>query len=447
MRNRKYGKFKVLSALVLLTLILSSAGMAGFDSVFAQDGPPPPEVEEINEYYTVEHLTMADGTKLERAAINGPSSPPVGAELGRTLEPLPSIGTIADFPSYDWVFGCSAVSGAMIAGYFDRTGYPDFYTGPTNNGKMTKSDTPWPTWTDVSSTTYPNNPLVASHAGVDGRGGSNKGSIDDYWVQYGSSANDPYVGNWTQHTWTNAIGDDMKTSQSAYGSTDGSTWFYNYSDATKLTCAAMDSFSIVDDGNQGRRDFAIRRGYTVTSCWNQKTYNKATGGFSLTDLKTYLDRDVPVFLNLEGHSIVAYGYSGSTVYIRNTWDNDPSNTYSMVWDATPSYSGMDLNSVAILTLAPTAPKTKFPKGPLTQDMPRFKWTKVAGATKYQITLWQGSTRIWWRTVYSPFCTSDACMKKWWIPIPDGSYTWKVRAYKDGAWGPWSWKRWFSVTTP
>ena len=39
---------------------------------------------------------------------------------------------------------------------------------------------------------------------------------------------DPYITNgWTQHTWGEAIGDYMKTSQSAYGNTDGSTSFYN----------------------------------------------------------------------------------------------------------------------------------------------------------------------------------------------------------------------------
>ena len=46
-------------------------------------------------------------------------------------------------------------------------------------------------------------------------------------MQYGSSASDPYItGGWTQHTWGDAIGDYMKTSQSAYDNTDGSTNFY-----------------------------------------------------------------------------------------------------------------------------------------------------------------------------------------------------------------------------
>jgi hypothetical protein len=104
-------------------------------------------------------------------------------------------------------------------------------------------------------------------------------------VQYGSSADELNItGGWAQHTWSDAIGDYLKTRQSVYGSTDGSTWFYNYEDATKLTCAAMGSFSIVDDGTQGRRDYYQAGGYTVTECYNQRTYNTASNGLSLEGL-------------------------------------------------------------------------------------------------------------------------------------------------------------------
>ena len=103
----------------------------------------------------------------------------------------------------------------MIAAYYDRGTYPNMYAGPTNGGVMPLTDTSWPTWSDGYET-YPNNPLIASHIGVDGRGAI-RGSIDDYWVQYDSAANDPYItGGWPQHTWGTAIGDYMKTSQSAY---------------------------------------------------------------------------------------------------------------------------------------------------------------------------------------------------------------------------------------
>jgi hypothetical protein len=30
-------------------------------------------------------------------------------------------------PAYDWSFGCSATSGSMIAAYYDRNDFADFY--------------------------------------------------------------------------------------------------------------------------------------------------------------------------------------------------------------------------------------------------------------------------------------------------------------------------------
>ena len=261
-------------------------------------------------------------------------------------------GTLANFPSYSWVFGCSAVSGAMIAAWYDRGSYPNLYTGPTNGGLMPLTDTSWATWSDGTGDTYPNNPLIASHNGIDGR--TIKGSIDDYWIEYGSGASDPYItGGWTQHTWENAIGDYMKTSQSAdpYKNTDGSTKFFTYtSSPEKLTCAAMVGAGISTvDGTYGRKLFYEARGYTVTDCYNQKTDNNS-GGFTLANFKAEIDAGHPVLLNLAGHSIVGYGYSGSTIYIRDTWDNDPSHTYTMPWGGSYGNPAMALLSVSVVKL-------------------------------------------------------------------------------------------------
>ena len=178
----------------------------------------------------------------DRNIINGPPVPPPGYELERATvslpEPNPEMGTnTLTVPAFRWVFGCSAVSGAMIAGYYDRNGFPNMYTGPTNGGVMPLIEDPsWGTWTDIAGATYPNNPLIASHNGLDGR--STRGSIDDYWVQYGVRLMIPISqGSWTQHTWGDAIGDYMKTSQSAYGNTDGATSFYSFNSAARLPAA------------------------------------------------------------------------------------------------------------------------------------------------------------------------------------------------------------------
>ncbi|MFA7407812.1 MAG: hypothetical protein WCY93_08375 [Anaerolineaceae bacterium] len=400
---------KSLFSLILLFIVLSlsvpnqlmfvqaepSAQMDSPDEEISTlpDGAVITSIEEVNPYFTVENYILTDGTRLSRGIINGPSKPPAGYEAEReaSIQPLPSRGTIPDFPSYNWVFGCSAVSGAMIAAYYDRNGYPNMYAGPTNSGVMPITNTSWGTWSDGYEN-YPNNPLVASKNGVDGR--SSRGSIDDYWVRYGSSANDPYITNgWSQHAWGTAIGDFMKTSQSAYGNTDGSTSFWNYtSHPAKYTCATMETESAGGgkmisevDGTYGRKLFYEARGYTVTECYNQRT--DVAGGFSLANFQAEIDAGHPVMINVEGHTMVGYGYEGSTIYIRDTWDSDPSETYTMPWGG--YYQDMKMYAVSVVKLAPITSPPAVPTGVAASDgtytdKVRVTWNASNGATYYRV---------------------------------------------------------------
>lgn len=368
---------KTVAATVCLGLGLFVCFMAyGLPAAHAQKAERPTDAlaaqvvsETYSEYLTTRTLMLDGGLLIDEYTINGPPTPPPGYELDRTAvalpESIPEMGTnTLTVPAFNWVFGCSSVSGSMIAGYYDRNGYPNIYTGPTNGGVMPLDNSSWPTWTDVSNTTYPNIPLAASHQGVDGR--TTRGSIDDYWVEYGSSANDPYITNgWTEHTWGDAIGDYMKTSQSGHGynNTDGSTSFYNYNSlAIPLTCSDMLSGGIANlDGTYGRKLFYEARGYTVTDCYSQKTDNTIAGGFSFAQYKAEIDAGRPVMLNLEGHTIVGVGYDDSTntVYIHDTWDY---NNHTMTWGG--SYSGMQLLSVSIVNLQSTV----TPKGAVTVNI-------------------------------------------------------------------------------
>src|SRR4030042_5137858 len=225
-------KYRILFTLLVMTLFLFSMSYNFISNALAQDIPTEksiPElamtekdnIEEVNPYFSIEHTTLPDGTPISGYMIKGPPAPLPEYEVERAASIMPIINAtvLPNFPSSSWVFGCSAVSGAMISSYYDRGTYPNMYAGPTNGGVMPVTDTSWPTWND-GYITYPNNPLVASHIGIDGR--ATKGSIDDYWVKYESTANDPYItGGWNQHAWETAIGDYMKTSQSVYDNTDG----------------------------------------------------------------------------------------------------------------------------------------------------------------------------------------------------------------------------------
>lgn len=355
-------RFRSSIVLALMALVAVSAAQ-----VTADDGSPP--------YYRARIIRLGYGMFLAEATINGPPNPPPGYELARApaTRAQPDITMqmmILPVPAYDWSFGCSATSGAMIAGYYDRTGFANMYTGPTNGGVMPLNSSPWPHWVDGSGDTYAQCPLTASRQGLDGW--ATRGAIDDYWVAYDSGADDPYLTHgWTQHSWGDAIGDYMKTSQSAYGNTDGATVFYNWSTlSTRLTCADMETLwdnekgrmiSSVD-GTYGRKLFYEARGYTVTDCYNQKTDNNG-GGFTFALYKAEIDAGRPVLLNLYGHSIVGVGYddASNTVYLHDTWDYD---THTMTWGG--SYAGMRLLSVSVVNLqtaataTPTATPTSTP---------------------------------------------------------------------------------------
>ena len=225
------------------------------------------------------------------------------------------------------------------------------------------------TYTDAAGDTYSNNPLVASKQGVDGR--TTRGTIDDYWVSYESPAPDPYLGSgtgnvkyapeavgddtnsltagWTQHAWGDAIGDYMYSSQSVYGNIDGATSFYTYvNSASPLTCDVMSSYSL-PDGTLGRKHFYEARGYSVGTCYNQRTDNVIAGGFSFAQFKAEIDAGRPVQLGLAGHSVVGIGYDASSnlIYIHDGWDYD---IHSMTWGQ--SYAGLALQDVSIVNLAP-----------------------------------------------------------------------------------------------
>jgi fluoride ion exporter CrcB/FEX len=408
-------------------------------------GPTPPA---NTPYFTATTSTTSSGQNVTKYNINGPANRPGEFSAESAAAILPATAKTLSVPAYNWVFGCSSVSGAMIAGYYDNNGYPNIYTGPANGGVAPMDNSVWGSWSD-GVTTYPNLPLAASHNGVDGR--TTNGSIDDYWVEYGSSAPDPYItGSWTQHTWGTAIGDYMKTSQSAYGNTDGSTNFYNWTtSAAPLTCADMVTNSIQTlDGTYGRKLFYEARGYTVTDCYNQKTDNNG-GGFTFAMYKAQIDANRPVMLNLAGHTIVGVGYDDatSTVYIHDTWDYL---THSFIWGT--SYAGMDLLSVSIVNLQAAVPPfpiptAVLPTGTITDNTPSYLWTKVAGATYYRYYVYKGAALVYAKTVLANACTT-ACLNTPTTPLLyHVAYKWRVQALVGGVWGPFSAFKTFLINSP
>ena len=431
---------------VLFSLLLVAAFLfTGIGASSAQDVTGE-EVEVVNPYFTLVHQTAFDGKGLVKMVINAPSRPPAGYKMA-PVTPLPSDRLIRTFPSYSWVFGCSAVSGAMIAGYYDRMGYSNMYTGPTAGGIMPLTDKSWPKWTDSEPWTYPSNPLIASRMGTDGL--TTKGSIDDYWVMYGSYEYDPFIKNWTEHTWSDAIGDYMKTSQYMYYNSDGSTSFYLWSaaDPTPLTCDDMAYYGISDfDGTFGRKQFYEARGFEVTDCYAQYTDNIAAGGFSLAQYKAEINAGHPVFINISGHSIVGYGYgTGNTIYIRDTWSSNPSDLLTMEWGG--SYYGMQMYGVSIVKVTPpAAPVLVAPMKTIRDTTPTYKFSPVWKGARYQVRVFKGmDTKSFYTAgAYKSICASGWCKLTPTKVLPAGVYTWQARAYVNGVWQAWSTKGKFTI---
>ena len=364
MKSQNHLKMRSIFAIFTLLIILTTSASPFWTSVFAQNysildsktaPDKDPEIEIVSEDLYIVHETLPDGTELSAFYVNGPSKPSSELEAKRAPSITPEPGAdvwLSNFPSYNWVFGCGAVAGAMIAAHYDRNGYPNVYTGPTNGGVMPNTDTSWGTWIDSNGDSYVSNPLVASQNGVDGR--TIRGSIDDYWIEIDSTAPDPYITNgWTQHSWGTAIGDYMKTSQSAYGNADGSSVMWNYtSSSNKYQCNNMSTDAKNSDLTYGMKEFYEARGYTVNTCYNQKTDNQVSGGFSLGDFQSEIDAGHPVLIFIQGHFMVGYGYDGysSDILVRDTWDSNPNNVKRMTWGG--KYDNRDLLAVGIIHLDP-----------------------------------------------------------------------------------------------
>ena len=119
-----------------------------------------------------------------------------------------------------------------------------------------------------------------------------------------------------------------------------------------------------------------------------------------------------MLLNLAGHSIVGYGYNGSTIYIRDTWDSDPAHTYTMPWGG--SYDGMELLSVSVVHLSSTTQGSRvflpvlskatppkpllngdFESGPVSwEEYSSNGWDLIVQSFSGDVTPYNGTWAVW-----------------------------------------------------
>jgi len=230
------------------------------------------------------------------------------------------INSLSNVPAFDWSYGCSATSAAMLCGYYDRHGYGNMYTGPTNSGVCPLDNSAWGYMAGEM-------PMSASHDGYDGR--TTKGHVDDYWSGYLSTV-DPYynsVPQWAEHTPQDCLADFMGTSQyHNFGNVDGSTSFYFWGSGSPFTEYYLLSSS-QRDGAQGVGMYAEYCGYTVNTLYTQliphafDNYYGNTDGFTFDQFKAEIDAGYPVLIHVEGHTMLGYGYQADgMIYIHDTWN-------------------------------------------------------------------------------------------------------------------------------
>jgi len=338
--------------------------------------------------YIVDRYIDATGRGVVKVKV--PQKPPDNLRMPAAMMTTSSV-TLPDVPAYDWSFGSSPTAAAMLAGYYDRIGYSNIYTGPSNGGIAPMDNSSWG-FVMINGEMRKQCPISATMNGLDGRTG--RGHVDDYWVNSGSSAQDPYITNgWIQHTYGDCTADYMKSNQSAYFNSDGSTMFYAYDDGTPYT----DNGFYSDDGMYGLKLFFQSRGYTTIAAFNQLIYGYEGNilGFTFAQYKQQIDAGRPVIIQLEGHSMLGFGYddNGNTIYLHDTWDYS---THQMTWGGT--YHGMQHYMVSVIHLncsPPSQPGTiSGPALVCMNTINTYSVSPITGATSYTWTLpsgWSGSS--------------------------------------------------------
>ena len=304
---------------------------------------------EQNTSYVVESFLDTEGRGIDAVIVPGQPPEIKSKKVVASPESNPELGIniLSNVPAFDWSYGCSPTAAAMLFGYYDNAGYADMYIGPENDGVCPQNNSAW------GKTLWPSGwvsecPLSATHKGIDGL--EENGHIDDYWIDCLCLSPDPYTAeNRTEHQHDDCAADFMGTSQYSFDNGDGITTFYFRTDGGPLNdyteCEPNER-----DGTHGLRLFAESCGYEVVQNYSQYIDGKGSNpnlGFTFDDYRSEIDAGRPVMIQVEGHSMIGYGYNTDRqiVYIHDTWDHYD---HEMVWG--DSYQGLDHYGVTVIQL-------------------------------------------------------------------------------------------------
>ncbi|MDA3839255.1 MAG: hypothetical protein PF574_09780 [Candidatus Delongbacteria bacterium] len=343
---------KIIKLSLILSLLLFSINI--FGQVVKTEG------------YTKKYSIDENGNKITIRKVAGypPEKLPVCDYTPPKTMEKGIFFALDNVPGYSWSYGAMPTATAMLVGYYDHLGVEDSYIGTEGSGLAPMTNAVWISQASTSGTDE--NPIAATNQDVDGR--DKKGHSDDYWTNYGDEG-DPYYGNWAEHSfietgYNTCTADFMGSNQWFWGNADGHTtlWsseygVYDYAGAEWLPEPER-------DGIHGLRLFWEALGYTVDINYNRTItgYNDpnddpdegpVTDGFTYEMLMNQINQGFPVIIQLEGHSMLGYGYDNTDeqnpkVIVRDTWSYDTSNTHVMPWGGL--YSTMQHYGVSVFNL-------------------------------------------------------------------------------------------------
>ncbi len=336
-------------------------------------------------------LSVVSGEALESGEVaigiaDSPSTPPaeVLSSMSVAADAPASAVILSEVPTSYWTYGCGATAVGMLFGYYDRVGYDNMYTGPTNGGVAPL--------VNLGQASDPDNPiegscsLIATMNGFDGR--TTPGHVDDYWIASGSGGPDPWEATGVEHVQEGCVADFIGTNQWKWdtdkdgtinANNDGVTRYYYATNGSKYY-DPIQSEALLGPRValcHGMRLFAESRGYFVAENYNQLTDNQNSNGFTFQEYMAEIDAGCPVIVHTYGHMMTGVGYDEATqtVYLHNTWGNTLA---SMTWGG--SYSGAAMRMVTVIHLESPDPQYDWGDAP----DPAYPTLALSGGASHQI---------------------------------------------------------------
>lgn len=239
---------------------------------------------------------------------------------------------LSNTPAYDWWYGCSPTAAGMMLGYYDRNGYNGLTYDNLVPGGTAESQTftgPTTGWNSLI-----NNVIASS------------GHVNDFYAGGNNAGNDDKK---TTRKF-DSLADFMGTSQDSVRNLNGWTYFYYWSDGRPFTAADAKRYGVWNkDGMYGIWEYLVYAGYIIDTnkIYTQETDNQVPGGFSFLDYKSEIDAGRVVMIQVDGHSMLGYGYDDNNII--NVYDTWSSGDNTMTWGG--EYAGMDLWGVTVLELS------------------------------------------------------------------------------------------------